>query len=334
MKEMWEIAGGSVTGRDRLRFGKNNQDAFSWAIAKSGAMVAVVGDGCGSKTHSEVGAKIGVKLVTAAIVRQLERGEDGERWRGETRGRGDAEKFLNSTLNTQHSTLFINWQQVQQEVLMHLQGLAKAMGGDFFETVQNYFLFTIVGALVTSAGATIFTIGDGVAIANGKSIQLGPFPGNAPPYIAYGLFAPSSRPSGHPSPNGRGDGGEGWQFQIHQQLPIDEVRSILIGTDGVSDLIEVADRNLPGKSELVGEIGQFWEDDRYFKNPDAIRRQLALINREIAKPDWQERRLTKEVGLLPDDTTLVVMRKRPEDVLNRRCTQINADKYDGCLRER
>jgi hypothetical protein len=86
------------------------------------------------------------------------------------------------------------------------------------------------------------------------------------------------------------------------------VESILIGTDGVSDLIKAANCNLPGKSELVGEIGQFWEDDRYFKNPDAIRRQLALINREVTKPDWPEHQLTKEVGLLPDDTTLVVMR--------------------------
>ncbi|MBW4619949.1 MAG: protein phosphatase 2C domain-containing protein [Cyanosarcina radialis HA8281-LM2] len=311
---MWEIAGGSVTGRDRLRFGKNNQDAFSWAIAKSGAIVAVVGDGCGSKTHSEVGAKIGVELVTAAIVRQLEGDGEMGRWgdgeMGKQGKQGKQGRVFNSTLHAQNSTLSIDWQQVQQEVLMQLQSLAKAMGGDFAETVQNYFLFTIVGALVTSASATIFAIGDGVAIANGKPIQLGPFPGNAPPYLAYGLFVPSP-PSPLPS---LGEGcpierGEGWQFQIHQQLSIDEVESILIGTDGVSNLIEVADRLLPGKSEPVGEVSQFWEDDRYFKNPDAIRRQLSLINREVTKPDWQGHQLVKEVGFLPDDTTLVAMRR-------------------------
>ena len=286
---MWEIAGGSIAGRDRQRLGKNNQDAFSWAIAEPAAIIAVVSDGCGSGTHSEVGAKIGVKLVTEAIVRQLkgEREREGGR-EGGIEGEGER--------NILNSTFAVDWQQVQQEVLMDLQSLVKAMGGDFSQTVRNYFLFTVVGALLTPAGATIFAIGDGVAIANGKPIQLGPFPGNAPPYLAYGLFA-------NQKSNDR------WQFQIHQHLPIDEVESILIGTDGVSDLIKIGDRNLPGKSEAVGLISQFWQDDRYFKNPDAIRRQLALINREVTKPNWQGYQISKEVGLLPDDTTLVAISK-------------------------
>jgi hypothetical protein len=32
--------------------------------------------------------------------------------------------------------------------------------------------------------------------------------------------------------------------------------------------------------------------------------------REVAKIDWQTRRSIKEVGLLPDDTTLIAIRRR------------------------
>ena len=124
--------------------------------------------------------------------------------------------------------------------------------------------------------------------------QIGPFPNNAPPYLAYSLC-------GYP---------EWGHLQMHYQLPTQEVESILIGTDGVSDLIESQGSYLPGKPEKVGAITQFWQEDRYFKNLDMIRRRLSLINREVTKPDWQSQRLVKEVGLLPDDTTLIAIRRK------------------------
>ena len=40
-----------------------------------------------------------------------------------------------------------------------------------------------------------------------------------------------------------------------------------------------------------------------------IRRRLSLINREIIQPDWINKNLTKTVGLLPDDTTLITIKK-------------------------
>ncbi|MEM9543880.1 MAG: hypothetical protein AAGA60_30905, partial [Cyanobacteria bacterium P01_E01_bin.42] len=101
------------------------------------------------------------------------------------------------------------------------------------------------------------------------------------------------------------------QFQIHQSCEIEKLESLLIGTDGVEDLMNAADRNLPGKSEKVGSISQFWQEDRYFKNPDILRRKLSLINREFYCSGQP-----KEVGLLQDDTTLIAIRKVKNNTSN------------------
>jgi hypothetical protein len=85
------------------------------------------------------------------------------------------------------------------------------------------------------------------------------------------------------------------EFQINQQIATEKVQSILIGTDGVIDLIKAENRNLPRKLEKVGSLSQFWQSDRYFDNPDLVRRKLFLINHQAD-------------GLLPDDTTLITLR--------------------------
>lgn len=264
MKGLFELAAGSIAGTNHLRTGKNNQDAYYSYITEEMA-IAIVSDGCGSGKHSEVGAKIGVRLVAAAIERHL----------------------------AQPSNHF--WEEVRQEVLDQLETLVRGMGGNLSETVNDYFLFTIVGALILPSGVTTFALGDGAIALNEEILSLGPFADNAPPYLAYGLLERSASE---------------WQFQIHHQLPIAEVSSILIGTDGVIDLIQGAEKNLPGKPEIVSTISQFWQEDRYFMNSDMVRRRLALINNEVIKPDWQNHQITKSLGLLSDDTTLIAIRKR------------------------
>jgi hypothetical protein len=270
MKKRFEVAAGSIAGRDHLLVGKNNQDAY-YSRSTEPATIVVVCDGCGSGRHSEVGAKLGARLVVEALSTALALAPQS------------AEALVADSF----------WEGIQQDILTSVQALAYSMGESLSQTIQDYFLFTIVGAACTQTSVSVFSIGDGVIIVNGKAMQLGPFPGNAPPYIAYGLL-------GAPKP----------QFQLHWHLPIDEVESILIGTDGVSDLIAASVHHLPGKPVPVGSIEQFWQQDRYFNNPDMIRRHLALINREATKPDWHNRQIVKEVGLLPDDTTLVVIRRR------------------------
>lgn len=272
MNSQWDVASGSVTGREHLRTGKNNQDAYHWQMLGD-VMVAIVGDGCSSGAHSEVGARLGVRLVTNAIAQAL------QEW------------------NIEQPEF---WSVIQQEVLQQLSKLVFMLNDHSLQVIYDYLLFTIVGAVITPTVTTLFTLGDGVLILNGEAVSVPSYAGNAPPYLAYGLIEPSPMPI------------EQLQFKIHRCLSTDQVRSLLIATDGVNDLLAVADQPLPGKLELVGSIEQFWQNDRYFQNPDQIRRRLSLINREVVQPDWEKQQLNRVGGLLSDDTTLIVIRRNME----------------------
>lgn len=266
----FDIAAGSVTGRDHVLAGRNNQDAYHWACLPH-AVMAVVCDGCGSGKHSEVGAQIGVRLMLEAIARARQ---------------GPAHAF---------------WYRVRQDVLAQLRCLAEQLGGHFPSTVQDYLLFTVVGALVTPWRTFCFSLGDGVMVVNGGQIPLGPFPDNAPPYLAYALL---NTHNGKPPALSQ-------KFQMQRVLPTTAVQSIVLGSDGLEPFLQAATRRSPGKQTTVGPLQQFWQEERYFTNPDAVRRTLALVNREVIQPNWEAQRLDRQGGLLPDDATLVVIRRRP-----------------------
>jgi serine/threonine protein phosphatase PrpC len=268
MKPQFEVAAGSVAGREHTRTGKNNQDAFAWDSLDD-AIVAVICDGCGSASHSEVGAQIGARIVVATLVRQLRCSQGLV-----------AEGF---------------WAIVQRRILTRLRSLAHSLGGSWEKTVQQYLLFTILGAVITPAETTVFGVGDGIFAINGIVYPLGPFAHNAPPYLAYHLSPPPDLPL--PS------------IQVHYQLPTADLQTLLLGSDGILDLKAAAQQLLPGKPEPVGDLCQFWQAP-YFRNPDRVRRRLSLINREVHQPDWSQQQLVKQPGLLPDDTTLVSIRRR------------------------
>jgi hypothetical protein len=280
MRDEFEVAAGSVIGREHLRLGRNNQDAFSYKCSDH-ATIAVVCDGCSGGAHSEVGAKLGARLVAQEINRMLIQG-------GECGLSG--QEF---------------WETVHRGVLQQLSHLGTLLPGDAvgqssdrISTIHDFLLFTIVGVVIARTITCAFTIGDGIIVLNGENIPVPTFANNAPPYLGYGLI-----------PEMAGIDPEKLQFCLYAQVPTESVQSILIGSDGVGDLLAASDKQLPGKGETVGKIDQFWECDRYFQNPDLIRRRLFLINREVIKPDWQNQQLLREAGLLPDDTTLVVVRR-------------------------
>jgi serine/threonine protein phosphatase PrpC len=143
--------------------------------------------------------------------------------------------------------------------------------------LKDYYLCTILGVLVSLDHLTIFSIGDGAAYLNGDEVKLPEYPNNAPAYLAYELIQDSIK---NPQP-------ELYKFKIHAQIPVGEFETCLIGSDGVKDLATVMD------------ISEFWTEDRYFQNPDQVRRKLAVINK----------RKGARLGPLPDDTTLVVVRR-------------------------
>jgi hypothetical protein len=270
-----EIAGGSVPGRSHLLAGKCNQDAFHWAVEET-SLVAVVCDGCGSGAESEVGAALGARLVVAEVARVIALGGD-----------------LDSAAL---------WEEVRRGVLDRLSDLLVAMGGRRSTLVSELFLFTVVGLAVSTDRAVIFAAGDGLFAVGDDATRLGPFPRNEPPYLGYGLLDEGSRGPSAP------------RLVVHRSFAASALDTVLLGTDGAADLLDLEDRSIPGgEGEVVGPLRLFWEDGRHFTNRDAVRRRLARINREITRPVWSERRLAREPGLLEDDTTIVVIRRKREE---------------------
>ncbi|MBK8259706.1 MAG: protein phosphatase 2C domain-containing protein [Polyangiaceae bacterium] len=263
----FEVAGGSVSGRAHFLAGKPNQDAFL-TLEKNGFVVGLVADGCGSGERSEVGAWLGVHTMANEIVSH--KGADLE----------------NPTF----------WDRVEKAVISTLDKTARSMGDLTEELVHRFFLFTVLGVVATNRQVAVFSLGDGVWAVNGKVNVIGPFPGNAPPYLGHALLR-SDRPL--------------WGKLIVQDvLPAQKVESVLIATDGAADWEDLRSRLLPGTREMVGPLSDVWQNDRYFSHPDALRRKLARMNRVTTKPNWETRVLEREGGLLEDDTTLWVMRRR------------------------
>lgn len=257
----FQLAGGSMVGRDHRVVNRNNQDAYT-ILQYTGLTVAVVSDGCGSGAKTEVGAQLGVRMVAEQIARQY----------GAYRR--------------------IDWQKTQRHVLSQLDILAQSLGGDYRKVVEEYFLFTIIGVILTPETATFFACGDGTAVINGEQWPLGPYPENRPPYLAYGLLENELRidPSGI-------------KLLPFMEVANEELNSFLIGTDGVDDFVKHQDKTMPGLDRNIGPLSQFWLDDRYFKgNPDLVSRQLRLAGRDFPHNN-------PEHGLLSDDTTIIVGRR-------------------------
>lgn len=279
LSKLFEIAGGSIIGTHHYRSKKNNQDSYYW-VANDDAIVAFVCDGCGSHPHSEVGAKIGVRLLAEAIAKDIQR-QDSQF--------NDVEllRILDS---------------VTEEVLGQLHWLSRAMSSRSQDRtiIADYLLFTAVGIIITPSHTWIISLGDGVTFLNGETCRWR-YGNDAPPYLAYNLLT-----------NLKIDP-ELLQFQIRRQLPTSEVKSVLIGTDGVDDLLDFTGtlkKTLPGRDVPLGPISQFWEKDLYFKNPDGIRRKLFQCNKESVKPDYKKALLIRSPGLLQDDTTLITIRRK------------------------
>jgi hypothetical protein len=247
----YEIAGGTVAGRSHAIAGRPNQDAYAWA-AQGEVLVAAVCDGCGSSAHSEVGARIGARICCARLLARLAQGAAPD----------DPAIF----------------RDLRDDLLATIGGLAAAMGGPLAQTVADCFLFTVVGLALAGDRGCLFAAGDGIAAVDGAVTRLGPFPGNEPPYLGYGLLdrdAPG--------------------FAVVRSFS--GAQSALLGSDGAADLPD--------------PLRDLWEDDGHFANRDALRRRLARLNREVTRPLWDERRIERTPGLLDDDTTVVVVRRRP-----------------------
>lgn len=268
------VAGGSVPGTDHTRPGTpgwtNNHDAFAWHSDED-ILVAAVCDGCGSTPHPEVGAKLASRMALKIITTHIRVGlweENPE----------------------------IALKMLQGEMVANLRVIAHMLADREFESVvaNDHFLFTLLLIVMTEKTTRIITFGDGVFVLNGVTRIVVPAVGNAPPYIGQGLV-PGAMPERY------------LHFTLQTSVPTKEVESVLIGTDGANDLMDLQDHSLPGKHIPVGEFSQFWTENRYVENPDSIRRHLALANLETIDESGERPRIKK--GLLHDDTTVVVVRR-------------------------
>lgn len=251
MTRTWfAVAAGSVVGAEHRRTDRPNQDAWAWRD-DGAVLAAAVADGCGSGRHSEVGARLGAAMWAEAL----------RRWAPAFSSPADPALY----------------RVVRRDVTAQLGALAAAMGGDPVEVVAEHFLFTVVGCVIAAGTAVVHAVGDGLYAIDGEVTELGPFPGNQPPYIGYDLV---------------GDAGDA--VVIAAVVDAAAIDSIALATDGALDL-----EPLP----------PLWEDPRYLRNRDAIRRHLAVINREAVEPDWEERRLRVRRGALADDTTVLIIRR-------------------------
>jgi hypothetical protein len=284
----FQVADGTVVGRSHTERHIPNQDALY--VCENDCMIfAAVCDGCGSAKYSEIGARLGAAWLAQSLRKEWRAIYDGY----------SAETYLKF---------------VQQNVVKDIDTVSGTIKENAVDVISNYFLFTAVIAMISETKTIIASIGDGFFAVNGVVQQIGPYENNAPPYIAYNLV----KDVVNIDPNIL-------NFKVHLDTETRYVDTLMIGTDGLEDLISAEERTCPGKEhDVVGPISQFWTDDKYFKNPVALDRRLNVINKNSCKLE-NRLHLKKEPGILRDDTSLIVIRRKDDSISKREETTAKSD---------
>ena len=153
MKEFL-IAAGSITGTDHKRplNTTNCQDSYYYAVEDE-KIVAVITDGCGAFRHSEVGAKLGARIIVKRLMQNY------------------------------------SWDQAWARIVSDLGMIAGTLETGQYswsEAVENFLLFTIVGVMITPKRTFIFTRGDGAVCVNNNTTVFSQ--NNTPDYLGYHLI--------------------------------------------------------------------------------------------------------------------------------------------------
>ena len=169
MEHPFETASGTVIGHKHAADGVNNQDS-SLVARTSAALIAVVCDGCtsghGGSSHNDVGAQLGARITTSAII-------DSMMWHGR-----------------------LDWVDVRNRVaddLRRAMSLLRVTEPDHV-VVADYLLFTTVAIVITNEVAEVAALGDGVVFINGNRLAMRPVVGGAPAYVAYNLTSKTMTP--------------------------------------------------------------------------------------------------------------------------------------------
>jgi hypothetical protein len=265
------VTGGTVTGINHRVKGRNNQDGL--AIAKDEKhIVAVVADGCSSSISSEVGARLIAKFVAEETLR-LARDKNGH--------------YVPDILPLLEESLIGFLKDISNKFI------------DPLEIVDEMLLATVVGTVVNSYMATVFSIGDGVISVNSEVTIIDE--DNTPTYPAYKIF-----PGSYCFDESK------IHFAIRKEIGLDDLQSIVIATDGAAELQAKADEfiSILGKKEKIGGVEQFEKEEKYLKNPSLLQKRLFQLNAEKTAIDWEKKEIKKFNGILNDDTTVIIVRRR------------------------
>jgi hypothetical protein len=250
------VAAATVLGQAHVRTARNNQDGLA-IHAGENVLVAVVTDGCSSAPCSEVGARLGARWLCEWIPKYL----------GFTRS--DAELL----------------EAVRAGLVEFIEKTALALRPERDElalTVEEFFLFTYIAAIVRPERTIVFGQGDGLVSVNGKIQLIDAGPDNAPPYPSYALVREIL--AADPGP---------LTPVVHHDGPTSELRSLVIATDGAAEWVERAEETLPD-GERAGGLEPFEQGDAVVKNPSLLQQRLNLLGRVHRR--------------LRDDTTVILVR--------------------------
>jgi len=227
-------------------------------------MCAIVCDGCGSSKLAEVGAQMVSRFLANEAVRLLSEESRGMVFR---------------------DGLF---EALRKNALYFIKSTADMIGGQFSAVIADYFLFTVVGALITEEKTWIFTLGDGCFSINENVTVIDQ--NNRPRYLSYALV-PNQHMKEDPC---------ALDFVINEELSTSDLVSLVIATDGAIEIEEKKDLELSvlGKTQHVQGLSQFETNDKYINNRSMLQKRLVVlgINHRI----------------LRDDTTLILIKLKPE----------------------
>jgi hypothetical protein len=165
------------------------------------------------------------------------------------------------------------WESARAETVRVLADLVERVAGDRVQAIHDCLLFTIVAGASTPGGAAVWALGDGAYSFGDRTRVLGPFDDNAPPYLGYDLLGEPRDARFETAPASCG--------------------AIVVATDGASDL------------EMQLEA---FAVRRFVEQPDALRRQLAVLARSHERIVWDERRVARTPARLQDDCAIAVLR--------------------------
>jgi hypothetical protein len=269
--EQFKFTDASIIGTMHDQMGRNNQD-YGTAIVDEKFAVGAVCDGCGSTMTSEVGATLCGQLAVEFLAFQM-------------RGPYNLSEEEDVTLFLHQIYNFI------RDRIINILGPFQSYDDIFLKLIQNNFLFTLVGFIMDKDYTIVFSIGDGYIRVNDEVLSIKE-PDNMPTYLAYSLTPERDKWDTEP--------------KIRFWLPTEQIKSLIIATDGMDDFVRCAGVPLPGKiQEYAPTLEDILANDSYFTAPAKLQRLLAKMN-PITRPS------ARSHGLLKDDTTIIMARRFDE----------------------